>query len=92
MAHLNITPIDPSVYKYTESYTAAPLRICATYVRLQKLTFLFANAYFWDKVGPKHESNETMFMQLYLLQSIIGKAMFIYADFSCTPEEVIESG
>ena len=46
MAHLNITPIDPSVYKYIESYTGAPLRICATYVRLQKLTFLFANAYF----------------------------------------------
>ena len=92
MAHLNITPIDPSVYKYIESYTGAPLRICATYVRLQKLTFLFANAYFWDKVGPKHESNEIIFMQLYLLQSIIGIAMFVYADFNCTPEEVIESG
>ena len=92
MSHLNITPIDPAVYKYIEAQTGAPLRICATYVRLKKLTFLFANAYFWDKVGPKHESNELIYMQLFLLQSIIGIAMFIYADFNCTPEEVIDSG
>ena len=92
MHHLNISQIDASVFKFIESKTGSPLRICAVYVRLKHLTFVFANAYFWDKVGPKHEDNHTIFMQIYLLQSIIGLHLFVYADFNCTPEDLIESG
>ena len=91
MHHLNISPIDNSVLLYINAQTGSPLRICATYIRLEKLTFLFANAYFWDKIGPKHPDNDIIFMQLFLLQSIIGLRMFVYADFNCTPEELIET-
>ena len=91
MHHLNISPIDDSVLLYIKSQTGSPLRISAAYIRLKKLTFLFANAYFWDKIGPKHPDNYNIFMQLFLLQSIIGLRMFVYADFNCTPEELIET-
>ena len=58
---------------------------------MKRFTFLFTNAYFWDKVGPKHPDNDIIFMQLFLLQSIVGLRMFIYADFNRTPEELVET-
>ena len=89
--HLNMSPIDSSILQYILSKTGAPLRICAVYIRLKKFTFVFANSYFRDKIGPTHLDNQEILMQLYLLQSIIGLRMFIYADFNCTPEELVET-
>ena len=88
---LNISPIGIAVLQYIQPKTGSPLRICVVYIRLKRFTFVFANAYFRDKIGPKHPENQNIFMQLYLLQSIIGMRMFIHADFNCTPEELVET-
>ena len=53
------------------------------------MTFLFANAYFWDTLRPTHPDSYNIFMQLFLLQSINGVRLLIYADVNCAFEDLI---
>ena len=91
-SNMSAKPIAQTILKYIAEYTDTDLRICAIYVRLTKLTFLFVNAYFWDSLGPKHPHNHSIFLQIELLNNIIKLPMFLHADFNCLPDELKQSG
>ena len=60
-------------------------------LRVQGMTLLVINAYFYDSIGFKHFSNQQIMQQIYILTQILNIPFLLYADFNCTPEDVTES-
>ena len=90
--HLNSMPIDQCILDNIAQQANSTLRISAMIIRLQGVMLLLINAYFYDSIGFKNFSNQQIIQQVYLLTQLFNIPFMLYADFNCTPEDVVESG
>ena len=84
--------IDVHLVEYIKANSLSPIRFCAVLIKVQGLTFIFANVYFYDSLGPTHTKNYNIFVQLELLTTVCKLPIFVHADFNCTPLQLEESG
>ena len=84
--------IDEHLVDYIKANSSSPIRFCAVLIKVQGLTFIFCNFYFYDSLGPTHTKNYNIFVQLELLLTVCKLHVFVHADFNCTPKQLEESG
>ena len=84
--------IDVHMVEYIAKQSSAPIRFSAVMIKVKGLTFIFANCYFYDSLGPTHTKNHNIFVQLEILITICKLPIFIHADFNCTPDQLADSG
>ena len=90
--HLNSMPIDQCISDNIAQQANSTLRISAMIIRLQGIMLLLINAHFYDSIGFKNFANQQIIQQVYLLTQLFNIPFMLYADFNCTPEDVVESG
>ena len=83
--------IDEHLVEYIKDNANSPIRFTAVLIRVQGLTFVFANFYFYDSLGPTHTKKYKVFIQLELLIPVCKLPIFVHADLNCTPEKLEDS-